>query len=148
MTDQNIEAGFKMEKHETVAVSQRKHLECSTTTQGGNTSVIGIIEGVSGTSWLPSGPVRRTGLVKEQYAMHLKITKRFVTFALDSVNHPTAHKTRTGNKKNVDDKAPRILGPAHKTIHTREEGPTVQLFGDSEVAGKWIHGNYSWRQNY
>ena len=80
--------------------------------------------------------------------MHLKITKRFATFALDSVNHSTAHKTRTGKKKNVDDKAPRILGPAVKTIHTREEGPTAQQCGDSEVAGKWIHGNYSWRQKY
>ena len=37
---------------------------------------------------------------------------------------------------------------ADKTIHTREEGPTVQLCGDSEVAGKWIHGDYSLRQKY
>ena len=53
--------------------------------------------------------------------------KRFVTFALDSVNLSTVHRTRKGEKQKVDDKAPRILGPSDKTIHTREEGPTVQL---------------------
>ena len=43
----------------------------------------------------------------------------------------------------VDNKAPRVLGPADTIIHTREEGPTVQLCGDSEVAGKWINGQHS-----
>ena len=53
----------------------------------------------SETSWLPSGPVRRTGRVKEQYVMHLKITQRFATFALDSVNHSTAHKNKNWEKE-------------------------------------------------
>ena len=46
-------------------------------------------------------------------------------------------------KKKVDDKAPRVLGPADTIIHTREEGPTVQPCGDSEVAGRWIKGRCS-----
>ena len=45
----------------------------------------------------------------------------------------TVHRTSTGKEK-VDDKAPRVLGPADTIIHTREEGTTVQLCGDSEVA--------------
>ena len=36
-----------------------------------------------------------------------------------------------------------MLGLADTIIHMREEGPTVQLCGDSEVAGKWINGQYS-----
>ena len=51
----------------------------------------------------------------ETRAWLTKIRKRFVTFPLDSVNHSTAHKTRTVKKEKVDDKAPRILGPADKT---------------------------------
>ena len=76
--------------------------------------------------------------------------RRFVTHAMKSVNHSTIHRTRTGKKKNdkAEDKAPRILGPADKTIHIREEGPTVQLCGDSEVAGKWINGQYALGQKY
>ena len=31
---------------------------------------------------------------------------------------------------------------------TREDGPAVQLCGDSEVVGKWINGKNSLRQKY
>ena len=34
----------------------------------------------------------------------------------------------------------RHQGPADKTVHTREDGPTVRLCGDSEVAGKRNNG--------
>ena len=50
--------------------------------------------------------------------------------------------TQNKNWKKVEDKAPRVLGPGDRTIHFREEGPTGQLRGDSEVAGKWINGQY------
>ena len=77
---------------------------------------------------------------KKFYALEDKTT--FVTFALDSVKLSTVHKKRVKGKK-VDDEAPRVLGPADTIIHTREEGPTVQPCGDSEVAGKWINGQHS-----
>ena len=38
--------------------------------------------------------------------------------------------------------------PADTIVYTREEGPTVQLCGDSEVAGKWISGQYSLGQMF
>ena len=50
------------------------------------------------------------------------------------------HGKGTGKEKMADDKAPGVLVPADTIIHTREEGPTVQLRG---VAGKWINGQYS-----
>ena len=67
----------------------------------------------------------------------------FVTFTHDSVKLSTVHRKEKGKGKNIDDKTPRVLGAADTTAHTREEGPTVQLCGDSEVAGKWINGQYS-----
>ena len=54
----------------------------------------------------------------------LEDKKRFVTFALKSVNHSTIYTTRTETNKKVEDKGPRVPGPADKTNHTREEGPT------------------------
>ena len=72
-------------------------------------------------------------ICKRARCQTLEDKKRFVTFALKSVNHSTTHRTRTGKKKKNEDKAPRTLGPAEKTIHIREEGPTVQLCGDSEA---------------
>ena len=60
--------------------------------------------------WLP------TGSVKEQDATQMEDKKRFVTFALTSVNHSTIHRTRTGKKKKhmAEDRAPRILGQQTK----------------------------------
>ena len=42
----------------------------------------------------------------------------------------------------------RHQGPADKTVHTREDGPTVQLCGDSEVAGKRNNGQYYLGQKF
>ena len=70
----------------------------------------------------------------------LEEKRKFVTFALKNVNHSTIPSTKTGRKKK--DK-PRTLVPADKTIHIREDGPTVHLCGDSEVAVKWINGQYA-----
>ena len=42
----------------------------------------------------------------------------------------------------VEDKAPRVLGPADKNIHIRDEGPTVLLCGDSD------DGHYDLGQKY
>ena len=70
---------------------------------------------------------------------------KFPTLALDSVKLSIVHgkEKGEGKEKTVDEKTPRDLGPADTTIHTREEGPTVQLCGDSEVASKWMHGQDS-----
>ena len=48
-----------------------------------------------------------------------------------------------GIGKKVKEKTQRDLGPADTTIHTRADGPTVQLCGDSEVTRKWVNGQYS-----
>ena len=96
-------------------------------TSGGDTT-----DCASGTNWLRCGLERTTGRVKENFkALE---DEKIVTFALDSVNLSTTHRTNTVKT----DEAP--------IIHTREEGPTVQLCGESEVAWKWINGQYSMEQ--
>ena len=67
---------------------------------------------------------------------------KFVTFvALDSVKLSTVYRKHCeGKGKKVEEKTPRDLGPSDTTIHTREDGSTVQLCGDSEVACEWING--------
>ena len=72
------------------------------------------------------------------------------TFALTSVTRSTIHRMRTGKKKEnkVEDKASRILGIADKTSIFVKEGPSVHLCGDSEVAVKWINGQYALGQKY
>ena len=77
----------------------------------------------------------------------LEEKKRFVTSALENCETPV-HRKRKEKKKKVDDKAARVLGPADKTIHIREEEPTVQLCGDSGVARKWNSGLISLGQRY
>ena len=77
---------------------------------------------MSGTGWLPKGPVRKTGRVKD---VCWKKRKDSSPLALDIVNLSTVHRTRKEKKKTVDDKAPRVLRPADKSIHIREEEPTV-----------------------
>ena len=71
---------------------------------------------------------------KRERCQTLDDEKTFVIF----VNRSTIHRTRIGRKEKhkVEGKVPRILGPADKAIHFREEGPKVQLCGDSDVAGK------------
>ena len=74
-------------------------------------------------------------------------TEEFVTFVLSRMKLSTEH--RKGKSKDVDkkikDKTPTDFGPEDITVHTRSEGPTVQLgmqmdqwrifFGD-EAQGK------------
>ena len=40
-------------------------------------------------------------------------------------------------------KTPRDVGLRDNTVHAREDGPTVQLCGDSSVACKWINGEFA-----
>ena len=54
--------------------------------------------------------------------------------------------TQTKNKdkgKKLKEKTPRDLGPEDITVHTRDEGLTVQQCGDSNVACKWINGEFA-----
>ena len=39
-------------------------------------------------------------------------------------------------------------GPGDNTVHTREDRPTVQLCGDSNVACKWINGEFAQGTKY
>ena len=90
----------------------------------------GKIEGASGTNWLRCGLVRKIGRVKEKDQAP-EDKDKFAPFALDCVKLSTIHRTNTEKGKTVDDKAPRVLRPADTIVHGREEGPTVQLLGDS-----------------
>ena len=64
----------------------------------------------------------------------------FITVALHSVKHSTVHTSRTEDKKtpSIDRTEPRPVEAPDISIRTREEGPTVQLCGDNNVAEKWI----------
>ena len=44
-------------------------------------------------------------------------------------------------------KEPRILGPGDKSISCRNEGTTVQVCGDSNVAENWINDVVPWVKN-
>ena len=70
---------------------------------------------------------------------------QFVTFVIDRMKRSIVHRNNKGKDigKKVKDKTPRDLGPADTTIHTRVGGPDVQVCGDSDVACKWINGQYS-----
>ena len=46
-------------------------------------------------------------------------------------------------KKRGQRKRPRDLGTEDITLHTPEGGPAVQLCGDSNVACKWINGDFA-----
>ena len=58
---------------------------------------------------------------------------------------PTEHTKAANNilEQTLEEKATRDLGPEDITAHTRDEGPTVQLCGDSNVACKWINGEFA-----
>ena len=75
---------------------------------------------------------------------------KFVTFAHDRVKMSTVHRKERGEGrgKKVNGKRLGDLGSADTTIHTRAEGPTVQPCGVSEVASKWVNGQYSLGQKY
>ena len=70
---------FQLEKHEMVAVHASIWYETRPVPQSGNTSGGGTLEGASGTNWPRSGPVRKTGRVKEENIMHWKTqTNRYL----------------------------------------------------------------------
>ena len=60
----------------------------------------------------------------------------------------------TDKQKNKDKeerfkkKTPRDLGPEDFTVHTRCEGPMVQLCGDNDVACRWINGEVAQGTKY
>ena len=69
---------------------------------------------------------------------------------LNKMKLPTEH--RNTEKKDEDKrpkkKTPRELGPEDITVHTRGGGPTVQLCGESNVACKWINGEFAQGTKY
>ena len=75
---------------------------------------------------------------------------QFATSALDKMKLCTIHwkMNSKGIRKKVKEKIPRDLGPPETTIHTRTDGPTVQKFGDSDVACEWTNGQYYLGQKY
>ena len=56
---------------------------------------------------------------------------KFVTFVLSRMRQSTEHRKSKSKdiEKKIKDKTPRDLGPQDITVHTRSEGPTVQLCG-------------------
>ena len=68
-----------------------------------------------------------------------------VTFVLDRTKRSIVHRKKKskGIGKTIKDKTPKDLGPGDTTVHTRVDGPTVQMCGDSNVVCKWINGRYS-----
>ena len=75
---------------------------------------------------------------------------KFVTYTLNKMKLPTEHRNTTNKEKEkkFKKKTPKDLGPEDITIHTQSEGPTVQLCGDSNVACKWINGEFSQRTQF
>ena len=94
--------------------------------------------------WPRVGPAERTVWTQE-----IKNTseekRKFVTFVLSQMKLSTEHrKTKNKDKeKRIKEKTPRVLGPEDTTVHTRSEGPTVQLCGDSKVACERVNDEIS-----
>ena len=82
---------------------------------------------------------------KKEYVKHRWTKRDFVTFAMITLKHSVAYrpKLREKLKTNQEKKEPRKLGQPDTTIHTRTEGTTVQLCGDSSEPEKWINGHYA-----
>ena len=75
---------------------------------------------------------------------------KFITYILNKMKLPTEHR-KTGKKdeeRRLKRKAPRDLGPEDTIVHTRGEGPTVLLCGDSKVACKWINVEFAQGTQY
>ena len=62
-------------------------------------------------------------------------------FAMMSVRRSVAHRSKL--EKNNERKEPRTFGPLDLSIAPRTEGTTVQMCGESNVAGNWINGQYA-----
>ena len=74
----------------------------------------------------------------------------FVTFVVNIMKLSTEHRKNNykDKKKRMKEKTPRDLGPKDISVHTRSEGPTLQLCGDSNVAWKWINDEFAERTKY
>ena len=69
---------------------------------------------------------------------------KFITYILNKMKLPTVHKPKNKDEeKRLKNKTPRDPGPEDITVHTRDEGATLQLCGDSNVACKWINGEFA-----
>ena len=75
---------------------------------------------------------------------------KLITYILNKMKLTTEHKKteEKDGEKRFKKKTPRDLGPGDTTVHTREGGPTVQLCGDSNVACKWINGEFAQGTKY
>ena len=74
-------------------------------------------------------------------------TRDFTTVVLLSVKHSTAHRTRIGDKKKQKARRQRSGPPSYVHPHACEEGPSVQLCGDTQrCAEKWINGLCFWTE--
>ena len=116
------------------------------TTRDGSTGVDDTIVETCEIKWLSKEEWMRERKVKSTLVNKYK----FVTFVLDRVTLPTVHRTNKdeGIEKKIKEKTPRGLGPADTTIQIREDGPAVQVCGDSDVTCQWINGQYSLGQKY
>ena len=52
----------------------------------------------------------------------------------------TTNHTQKDKGKKLKQKTPREQRPEDITVHMRDEGPTVQLCGESNAACRWING--------
>ena len=93
------------------------------------------------------GRVRKTECLREKSKTRREDKYKFITYILNKMKLPTEHR-KTGKKneeRRLKRKAPRDLGPEDTIVHTRGEGPTVLLCGDSKVACKWIKVEFAQR---
>ena len=65
------------------------------------------------------------GRYEKDWMGALAIKTKNATFTLESVKLSTVHRKEKGKGKNVDEKAPRILGRADTIIHTRADSEVV-----------------------
>ena len=68
--------------------------------------------------------------------------------SLTEGNYPLNTERVQGLRRRSKTEHPETCGPVDTTVHTRSGGLTVQLCGDSNVACKWINGEFSLRPKY
>ena len=107
---------------------------------------------MSDTTLFLNGLAKKNGAVRGKDARLLKVRETLSPLRCGVTKPSTVHRTRIGDKKKklkVENEEPRVVGPPDTSIHIREEGPTVQQCGDSNVAemGKWsfCNGTEVWR---
>ena len=65
-----------------------------------------------------------------------------------TLNKMKLHPENIDKGKRFKKKTPTDLCPEYITVHTRGDGSTVQLCGDSSVACKWIEGEFAQETKY